>query len=162
MRKSRAERDRARFSRSNSRRLSPERAQRSFARPVHEKNDLCLPTHAPTHTQRARTHTRTLARSDVHTLTPTHSPALPGPSTVTTDHTQLFLAHTASTEAFLGGGRRKTVPGRRRVRRRRKEGSATARRAPKGQNDRHAGFARGHPPYYWPRLNPLNFLDLTG
>eukprot|EP00981_Chlorochromonas_danica_P008849 scaffold2320_cov168-Ochromonas_danica.AAC.1 len=30
------------------------------------------------------------------------------------------------------------------------------------KNDRHEGFARGHPPYYWPRLSTLNFLDLTG
>ncbi len=30
------------------------------------------------------------------------------------------------------------------------------------KNDRHEGFARGHPPYYWPRLSGLNFLDLTG
>lgn len=30
------------------------------------------------------------------------------------------------------------------------------------KNIRHEGFARGHPPYYWPRLNTLNFLDLTG
>eukprot|EP00981_Chlorochromonas_danica_P003300 scaffold642_cov166-Ochromonas_danica.AAC.17 len=29
------------------------------------------------------------------------------------------------------------------------------------ENDRHEGFARGHPPYYWPRLSTLNFLDLT-
>ena len=34
--------------------------------------------------------------------------------------------------------------------------------AARGKNDRHVGFARGHPPYYWPRLNALNFLDLTG
>jgi hypothetical protein len=32
----------------------------------------------------------------------------------------------------------------------------------KEKNDRHEGFARGHPPYYWPRLSGLNFLDLTG
>ncbi len=32
----------------------------------------------------------------------------------------------------------------------------------KTKNDRHEGFARGHPPYYWPRLSTLNFLDLTG
>ena len=30
------------------------------------------------------------------------------------------------------------------------------------KDDRHEGFARGHPPYYWPRLSTLNFLDLTG
>jgi hypothetical protein len=32
----------------------------------------------------------------------------------------------------------------------------------KMKNDRHQGFARGHPPYYWPGLSTLNFLDLTG
>ena len=32
----------------------------------------------------------------------------------------------------------------------------------KSKNVRHEGFARGHPPYYWPRLSGLNFLDLTG
>ncbi len=32
----------------------------------------------------------------------------------------------------------------------------------RNKNDRHEGFARGHPPYYWPRLSTLNFLDLTG
>jgi hypothetical protein len=32
----------------------------------------------------------------------------------------------------------------------------------KMKNDRHQGFARGHPPYYWPGLGTLNFLDLTG
>ena len=30
------------------------------------------------------------------------------------------------------------------------------------KNERHVGFARGHPPYYWPRLALLNFLDRTG
>ena len=30
------------------------------------------------------------------------------------------------------------------------------------KNGRHQGFARGHPPYYWPGLNTLNFLDRTG
>lgn len=38
----------------------------------------------------------------------------------------------------------------------------TVAQAERGKNDRHVGFARGHPPYYWPRLNALNFLDLTG
>ena len=32
----------------------------------------------------------------------------------------------------------------------------------KSKDDRHEGFARGHPPYYWPRLITLNFPDLTG
>ena len=30
------------------------------------------------------------------------------------------------------------------------------------KKERHVGFARGHPPYYWPRLNTLDFLDRTG
>ena len=30
------------------------------------------------------------------------------------------------------------------------------------EDGRHWGFARGHPPYYWPSLNTLNFLDRTG
>lgn len=29
-------------------------------------------------------------------------------------------------------------------------------------NGRHRGFARGHPPYYWPGLSELNFPDQTG
>jgi hypothetical protein len=32
----------------------------------------------------------------------------------------------------------------------------------KRKNNRHPGFARGHPPYYWPGLNTLDFPDRTG
>ena len=30
------------------------------------------------------------------------------------------------------------------------------------QNVQYQGFARGHPPYYWPGSNHLNFRDRTG
>ena len=30
------------------------------------------------------------------------------------------------------------------------------------QNIQYQGFARGHPPYYWPGSNHLNFRDRTG
>ena len=29
------------------------------------------------------------------------------------------------------------------------------------QNEQHPGFARGHPPYYWPGSKEFNFRDQT-